>query len=189
MYFHIDCAFFRNCAYTVISYWSFMLFSVSWTFGALLEHFLCHCLFIHYYVYVFSLCASCTSLCVLVSTYVFPWWHLFVVYLLFIFMIMYYLCTFLWSAYVSHICRNVGYMCLSQNTLFGFQILNLQDTGFLAFHLFVCLCVLVGYVFFWVLYHLFFSISYARQYSPHLSWGLPILWFDLGFCVIFWGGG
>ena len=124
-----------------------------------------------------------------VSTYVF----LAGIYLLFI---CYLFCSYVLFVNISVICMCIPhrqecglYVSFTKHTIL---IQNSKFAGcrvFLAFHLFVCLCVLCVMSFL-VLYHLFFfHLLCTTVFPPFVLWFAHFLWFDLGFCVNFWGVG
>ena len=93
---------------------------------------------------------------------------------------------------------SVIYMCISHVQVCGLcvsfskhtilvKILNLQDTGILAFHLFVCMCVLCVMCFFGFIPFIFFHLLCKTLFLPFFLWFAHFLWFDLGFCLNFWG--
>ena len=99
----------------------------------------------------------------------------------------YLFCSYVLFVYISVICMCIShlqecglYVSFTKHTILV-KILNLQDTGFLTFHLFVCLCVLCAMCFL-VLYHLFFfHLLCMTLFPPFALWFAHYLWFDLGF--------
>ena len=127
---------------------------------------LCSFIIVYYHIYM-SFNVLLVHMCTCVHMFFIDGISLlFICYLLFILQFCIILCTFLWSTYVSHMCRYVGYMCLLQSTSFWLKILNLQDTGILAFHLFVCLCVLCVMWFFGFIPFIFFHLLCMTLFPP-----------------------
>ena len=89
---------------------------------------------------------------------------------------------------ISHMQECGLYVSFTKHTILV-KILNLQDTGFLAFHLFVCLCVLCVMCFLVLCHLFFFHLLCMTLFPPFALWFAHYLWFDLGFCVNFWGVG
>ena len=75
---------------------------------------------------------------------------------------------------ISHMQECGLYVSFTKHTILV-KILNLQDTGFLAFHLLVCLCVLCVMCFLVLCHLFFFPLPMHDIIPPHLPCGLPFI--------------